>query len=147
MFPKTVACYMKKIQEQEKLREVIDGDNTPKMTDKSRYKYLKYSHSRRMKDPSSESSVYFGLSLIQYVVYIFRIIQVIYFEGQYANKDIFLLFLFAALFLNKSELVVQDEKTIMTEDPFEPLLTEIVGKCNNSTIVIFLLRCHGFFFE
>ena len=33
----------------------------------------------------------------------------------------------------------------MMADPFVPLLTEFVGKCNYSTVVILSLRCHGIF--
>ena len=33
----------------------------------------------------------------------------------------------------------------MMADPFLPLLTEFVGKCKDSTIVLFLLRCLEFF--
>ena len=33
----------------------------------------------------------------------------------------------------------------MIADPFLPLLTEFVGKCNYSTVVILSLRCLGFF--
>ena len=33
----------------------------------------------------------------------------------------------------------------MMADPFVPLLTECVGKCNDSTVVLLSLRCLGFF--
>ena len=58
-------AHRNKFQEKEKMRKVIDGANAPKMTGKSRYKSLKYSHYRGLKDPASASAVYFGLSLIQ----------------------------------------------------------------------------------
>ena len=53
------------MQEKAKLRKVVDGDNTPKITGKSRYKSLKSSHSHGLKDPTSASAVYFVLSLLQ----------------------------------------------------------------------------------
>ena len=54
-----------KLQEKEKLRKVIDGANAPIITGKSWYKYLKSSHYHGLKDPASESDIYFGLSLLQ----------------------------------------------------------------------------------
>ena len=48
-----------------------------------------------------------------------------YCEGQYAEKYLFILFLFAALLL-KNTILFQDEKALMTEDPFAPLLTEFL---------------------
>ena len=58
-------AHKNKLQEREKLRKVIDGANAPKMTGKSRYNYLKYSHSHGLNDSVSASAVCFGLSLIQ----------------------------------------------------------------------------------
>ena len=54
--------YCKKMK---KLRKVIEGANAPKMTVKSMYKSLKYYYYHGLKDPSSGSAVYFGLSLLQ----------------------------------------------------------------------------------
>ena len=53
------------MQEKEKLRKVIDGANTPKMTGKSQYKSLKSSQYRGLEDPASTSAVYFCSSLLQ----------------------------------------------------------------------------------
>ena len=41
----------KKLQEKEKLRKAIDVANAPKITGKSRYKYLKYSRFHGLNDP------------------------------------------------------------------------------------------------
>ena len=65
MLPKTVTWHMNFLQEKAKLIKVIDGANAPKITGKSWYKSLKYSHYPGLKDPTSESAVYFGLSLTQ----------------------------------------------------------------------------------
>ena len=32
----------------------------------------------------------------------------------------------------------------MMADPFVPILTEFVGECNDSTVVILLISCFGF---
>ena len=58
-------AHRNKFQEKEKMRKVIDGANAPKMTGKSRYKYLKCSFYHGMKYPASASAVYFGISLLQ----------------------------------------------------------------------------------
>ena len=64
-YPRQPHGTLKQLQEKAKLRKVIDGTNTPKMTSKSRYKYLKSSHYHGLKDLASASSVYFGLRMLQ----------------------------------------------------------------------------------
>ena len=53
------------LQENSNVRKVIYGTNSPKITGKSQYKYLKHYHYHGPKDPASASATYFGLSLIQ----------------------------------------------------------------------------------
>ena len=55
-------------------------------------------------------------------------------------KNIFILFSCLQLLSLKSKLVVQDEKTLIMAYRFVTLLTNMVGECNNSTVVILLLR-------
>ena len=135
----------KKLQEKEKLREFIDSANTPKMTGKSQYKSLKSSHYPGLKDPSSTSSVFFCLSLLQYVFGFFVLTKLLW-RLVYQQRS-FYSFLVCVSSLKRFKLFFQDEKNIMMADPFVPLLTEFVGKCKNRTIALLSLRCIGLFFK
>ena len=53
-----------KLQEKEKLRNIIDGINAPKMIDKLWYKSFKSSHSHGLNHPVTARDVYLSVSML-----------------------------------------------------------------------------------